>query len=83
MSNIQFREPENDPNEVQQVSMKDINGADINEMGLHVSLNDHSYYFDFEINHLTHEMKSQLYKQIQSIVYTYKELYKTLFGNTK
>lgn len=67
-----------DPFEIKKISMEDVNSGDIEEMGLHLNLSDQSLYFDFKINHLTHEMKAQLYKQIQALVYTYKELHNVL-----
>jgi hypothetical protein len=67
-----------DPFEIRKISMEDVNANNIEEMGLHLNLSDQSLYFDFKLNHLSHEMKAQLYKQIQALVYTYKELHKVL-----
>lgn len=58
--------------------MAQINAGSINEMGLHMNLDGQCYYFDLEISHLSKEMKAQMYKQIHSLVYTYKELHRVL-----
>lgn len=67
-----------DPFEPQKISMADVEAGDIAEMGLHMNLSEQSLYFDFNISPLSKEMKTQLYKQIQTLVYTYKELHKIL-----
>ena len=73
-----YYDKDQDPLKIHKISMEDVNAGDIAEMGLHLNLSDQSFYFDFKINHLTHEMKAQLYKQIHALVYTYKELHRVL-----
>lgn len=78
-STYEYNEFGPDPFEVKKITMDQVNGGEIDTLGLHMSLNNQSYYFDLKIESLTKQEKAQLYKQIHGLVYTYKELHKIIF----
>lgn len=69
---------QNNPPEPKEITMAQVNAGDIRELGLHMNLSGQSYYIDLEVGHLSREMKAQLFKQMHSLVYTYKELHRVL-----
>lgn len=56
--------------------MSDLNRSidthEIQEMGIIVKVNDEPTYVDFEIDSMSAQMKKQLFRQLTSLVYTYK-----------